>query len=507
MTDDRKKNEMERRSKELAQRLLDTLEPSDPKRVAERAAFEAEKEREDKAALEDFYVRTGQTAPEQIKRARSIHEMHFAASLAPCPKCGTRIGAEQLHFAVKDEAWALTGDCPRCGTPRAFTFRTYGDPLTAPTPRDELGGPQPSEIISPSRWIAEIDRLLPLLRADPKQLGIDEWKANRDANQRLLVTLNELVKFVPAGATEIPTALLDADEDADRGARPERYQRVWIEEQRAHVLELRARNVADLPRIENLERGGKAAATVVELDRAALRAHEKWIEGGKRGKGRLVLAGTSAIGAKLGPASFAGAELEDVDFTDADLGYATFDGAQLRNVRCTDANLASASFKGAKIDGGTFTAARLQLAKLDDTEIDGATFGEADFDRSQWHGAKIVRARFDGAEFGNAELDGATFVRCDFRRANFAPTSPRPNPTTRGTRFEDCDLRGTRWEGRDLSGAEFIRCKLDGILGRPAAADDIEIEDPDLSLEGDGSDIASAEEVLAIWFPERNATY
>ncbi len=45
------------RSKQLAKELLETLDkPDDP----DRAAFEAEKERKDREALEAFYVRTGQ---------------------------------------------------------------------------------------------------------------------------------------------------------------------------------------------------------------------------------------------------------------------------------------------------------------------------------------------------------------------------------------------------------------------------------------------------------------
>ena len=185
-----------------------------------------------------------------VARARSIHEMHFAASLEPCPKCGTRIDAQQLKLAGNGDGWALTGDCPRCGTPRAFTFLTHGDPITASTPRDELAGPEPSEIIRPGQWIAEIARLLPQVRPDPTQLGIDEWKVNRDTNKRLLVTLNELLKFIPAGTSEIPDSALDAAEQADRKARPEHYQRAWIEEQRARALDLRAKQIADLSRIE-----------------------------------------------------------------------------------------------------------------------------------------------------------------------------------------------------------------------------------------------------------------
>lgn len=445
-----------------------------------------------------------------VARARSIHEMHFAASLEPCPKCGTRIDAQQLSLAGNDEAWALTGNCPRCATPRAFTFVTYGDPLTAPAPRDELAGPAPSEIISPAQWIAEIDRLIPLVRPDPTKLEIDEWKASRDANKRLLVCLNELRKFIPDGASEIPADKLSDAERVDRKARPERFQRAWIETEREQCLALRARHVADLPRIEKLERGGgsgpKAHTREIELDRDALRAHESWIKAGQRGKGRLVLVGTQATGVRLTGVELVGAKLDEVDLSGADLSFANLDDAELRGVRFTGAKLESLSLRGAQIEAGSFAGAQLTLAKLDDATIEGTSFGDAQLDRSQWRGARVVRADLDGATFGNAELDGATFLRCTFAGASFAPIAHLPEPTTRETRFEDCDLRDTNWEGRDLRGAVFVRCKVDSLQGRPLAIDDIVIEDPDLSTAGDGSDLGTPEDMLAMWFPERYPT-
>lgn len=443
--------------------------------------------------------------PDEMARARSIHEMHFAASLEPCPTCGARIDPQQLSLAGDGDAWALSGDCPRCRTPRGFSFRTHGDPLTAPSARDEVGGPKPSEIIKPSRWLAEIDRLLIIVRPDPTQLGIAPWQANRDDNKRLLICLNELLKFIPDGAAEIPLDALDPDERADWTARPEHYQRAWLSEQREGALALRARNVADLPRIEKLEHGGErtkaAAAPTVELDRDTLRAHENWVRAGQKGKGRLVAVGADEIGARIGAAELTGASLEDVNLTEADLAFVTLDGAKLKNVQLARANLGSASFRGAIIDAGSLANATLDLAKFDDATIEGTAFTEASLDRSQWLLAKVSKADFAEATFGNATLDGAVFVRCDFRGASFGPLAPRPDPTTRGTRFEECDLRGTSWSGRDLSGAVFIRCKLDGIEGPPSAADDIVIEEPDLSHDGDGSDIATVDDVLMMWFP------
>ena len=91
------------------------------------------------------------------------------------------------------------------------------------------------------------------------------------------------------------------------------------------------------------------------------------------------------------------------------------------------------------------------------------------------------------------------FSGCTFRKADFRLITQGIKCTTRGAVFEDCDLRLTRWDGRDLTGATFIRCKLAGITGVPAAVANVRIEDPDLSVDGDGSDIGDASDVLAIW--------
>ena len=101
--------------------------------------------------------------------------------------------------------------------------------------------------------------------------------------------------------------------------------------------------------------------------------------------------------------------------------------------------------------------------------------------------------------FGNAWLDAGQFRGCTFRKADFHRLTDGIKCTTRGAVFEDCDLRFTRWEGRNLDGATFIRCKLAGITGKAASMKNVRIEACDLSPEGDGSDIADADDVLAFW--------
>jgi uncharacterized protein YjbI with pentapeptide repeats len=433
-------------------------------------------------------------------RAHTTAEIRFFISLHSCPGCGARVDPSGLTFYGQDTACAFTGYCRRCRAPLAFRFRTYGDPVRAPCRPGELGDDQPSEIIRPGDFVAEIDRLSPLVQPDPTRLALEEWRASRDANSRLLTCLAEIGKFIPPGADAIPDERLSLDELATQARRPEVFRHAWLDEQRARHLTIRERVIADIPRIDALETAARPYQREVgTFDRDALRAHEAWIRRGRTGRGRLVLVGVDAAGEDVGAAELTGARLSWVDFTGIDLSYATIDDAELREVNLTGANLTSTSFRGATIRGGSFVDAHLALAKFERAAVAGARFGGSDLDRSQWQGAQVRETDFDGAHLGNAQLDGAVFTTCSFRSADFAPTTPAPPATTRDTRFVNCDLRGTRWQDRDLAGAVFVHCKLAQISGRPKSLDGIVIEAPDLSSGGDGSDIGEPADILIVW--------
>jgi uncharacterized protein YjbI with pentapeptide repeats len=434
--------------------------------------------------------------------------MRFAISLIPCPGCGrtsdpsdlNRILADaawDLRVAGEGDAWVMYGDCPHCQTPRSFTFLTCGKPWESECRPGELGGAAPSEIIRPGEFLAEFDRVQPLVRPDPTQLALDEWGISREANNRALICLRELLKFVPEGADAIPADLLDP---AEHDARPERYRRAWLGVQLDHHLAVLARIVADLPRIDALQReAGRGRRPRGQLTRTTLQAHEAWLKRGQRGAGRLVLKYVRAPFERIGAAELSGALLEGVEYAGIDLAYASLDGAELRRVTLARANLTSTSLRGARISGGTFAGAAMALAKFEGAHVEGADFSGADLDRSQWAGARIRGATFTDALFGNACFDGAVFTGCTFRGADLAPTTPSPRATTRGARFEDCDVRDTGWEGRDLSGAVFVRCAFHGVRGRPADVEGVAIEEPDLSPAADGSGRVPADAVLALW--------
>lgn len=483
-------------AKRLAKQLLETLQK--PGTSPERAAYDAEKEAKDKAAYEDYYRRTGQTQ-DQVPKARSGTEMLFAASLVPCPSCKTMEPAK-LELGGGGTSWTVSGPCPRCNTTRTYHWQSEGDPVRAKVLPRQLGDERPSQIIRVGQFIDELDRQLPLLRRDPAQLQPIEWRASLAAIERVLTCLYELLKFIPAGMKIVPDTKLTEAERKDRTMRKERYQRAWLEGELDSVLALRKRYTDDAPRIWALEAPAEAPAARGTLERAAMMEHDQWVRAGKRGiVGRLDVVGYNAKGQRYGGAVFEGARLERVSFDNAVLDAVRMTDAELVDVSAQAAICTSIKLTGSRITGGTFARAQLALAAFDAAIIDETTFDGANLDRSTWAGASATAVGFDNCIFGNAWLDGGRFRGCTFRKADLRLLTEGIRCTTRGAIFEDCDLRFTRWDGRNLDGATFVRCKLFGITGIPASLANVRIEAPDLSLDGDGSDIADAEDVIALW--------
>lgn len=486
-------DDFKRRNEQLAKGLLEGVRKPDS-----AADGDVRKEQEDKASLEDYYRHTGQ-ARDTRPRARTTTEMQFAASLQPCAHCGSREPAK-LDLYGGGESWTLAGPCPRCKQKRSYTWHTEGNPLHGAYPPRQLGDARPSQLIRAGQFMAELDRLRALIREEPEQLGHVDWRVSEKAIHRALTCLYELLKFVPAGMKLIPDTRLDEDERRDRAARRERYTQAWLQGELERLHALLTRYIADAPRIWALEERDNPVLPVRgAIDRASLRAHEAWVRGGRRGEGRLDVAGYNARGLGLGGVQFTGARLERVDFDRANLGGAHMQECELRDVSACEANAGSLQLGNATLIGGTFERSVLALATFNGAKIDGTSFVESNLERSQWTAATVTAADFERATLSNARMEGVRFRGCSFKQADFRPAADIKE-TTSGASFEDCDLRGTKWEGRDLSNASFIRCKLAGASGRPAAAVNVSIQEPDLSIDGDGSNIGTAEDVLALWF-------
>jgi hypothetical protein len=138
------------------------------------------------------------------KLARTNAEAHLFIDLHPCA-CGERRFARTSSVVTIDGELAsrYTGSCARCGAARTFEFRLPLEILQRPTTGVIYGGPEPSELLDPGEWLSVADDYA---RSVPVGTKLD-GDALRAARQRLasaIAALDEVRKFAPPGAVEVP---------------------------------------------------------------------------------------------------------------------------------------------------------------------------------------------------------------------------------------------------------------------------------------------------------------
>lgn len=167
----------------------------------------------------------------------------------------------------------------------------------------------------------------------------------------------------------------------------------------------------------------------------------------------------------------------------------------LFEIEVRDLELRSFDLTRLKVARSRFTCISLRESVFDGAWFEDCDLSRSNLQRASMRGAAFVRCSLNGSSLVDATLDDATFVDCELRGAELGPT----RTSGRGSAFIRCDLRSSYWHERPLSGMRFDRCKLFGAHGRPVV-EGVEIELPDLSVDGDGSRIGTARDVLRQWF-------
>jgi len=412
---------------------------------------------------------------------RSSDEMRFWVSLQPCPSCGGRSYREEdMRLGHDAEFWTMNGSCLLCDTKFSYRFRS-NDPVVV-CPFFEIGGPNPSEIISPQQFVAELEVLLPQLPEDPTPLEPKAWARAHDRVYRALTCVVELLKFLPKGANEIPQALLDPQRLDEVDSRPERFQRAWLTALRERLNDIDQCYDKDTPRIVALKNAAHDPSLDPRgrLERETLIAHGEWLRRGRTGPGRLDIAHFGLNDARIGNEELMGARLEDIKLEYAFLSGVNLEEADLVDLVLTGANLKYAVFSRARIIRGSFIRAQCAIAELKGCSIRGTDFSHAQMARSDWSGAYVEGAQFERTGLWDATFDNGEFFGCSYRGATFASGKMANLCTTRRARFENCDFRDTEWKGRDLSDALFIKCQFSGARGAPSSTKDMVVLDSDV---------------------------
>jgi uncharacterized protein YjbI with pentapeptide repeats len=417
---------------------------------------------------------------------RSLAEMDFVAGLRPCEACGDwRLVA--WRTSATGDTWTVHAACPRCATERAYAFHSSADLAAIEAPPLELGGPAPSALVEPFELVREIDRLVPLVAANPVQLAGDAWAANEAVVDRIRTALAELAKFLAGDA--VPSAAhRSADARGDARARPERYTRAWVTTERAHWAAIAARIAADGSRILAAER---LVSPRGRFDGDALVAHRGWLETDGRHGRRLDVVTADARAVNVRGARLADARLERVQLRDADLVGTELDRAELVGVELAGARAETATFTGAQLRDCDLTGARAENAGFEGARLRNCTLDRAELAWSRWERATLSRTSLRGAVLDEAELALARLSECDLRGATLY------GATLAGAVLERCDLRGAALAGCDLRGTTLIACAVDGARGVPASVAGWSVVDADFSPAADGSDLGDADDVLA----------
>lgn len=414
-----------------------------------------------------------------IGYARSGLEVRFWLSLHGCPQCGSHElgetdlrGYGQYMDAPGQPTGAIMGTtCPRCGFHRDVQFYMHpGFSQSSSRKPGEIGGAMPSTIITPLEFATEMQRALTHVPAEFAHLGDSEQDYISAQRALAYKSAVELLKFIPAGASEIPDALFGNDL-AFKRAHASELTRVYLEEKAAYLTDYHERMYALAERAE----AAKAAASGVEKRRlpipafslASLKLHAQWVLHGDVGENqRLIAHAADATEMNLSARNLSKAEMDKVTLDRADLSYVTLDDARLVDVSFRGASLANASAYDASFVGCHFEGLDGYVFKLRATRFERCDFAGANLMRSVWTRCAISNSAFSGADLRNARLDEAVFTDCDLRDADLSVPEPGVN-TARGARFVRCDLRGAKWDGRDLDGVEFADCQLPPGIAPP----------------------------------------
>ncbi|MFV2019628.1 hypothetical protein [Micromonospora sp. LOL_023] len=166
-----------------------------------------------------------------LPAARSSAEARLYVELQPCD-CGEARFAPQVEvvaLADGDLATRYHGTCPSCGAEREFLMRLPAEPGPATGSSYggfSYGGPEPSQLIDPGQWLAAADRYADLVPADSAVLDPAQLRRATAALSRAVAALDEVRKFIPADADQVPVDAFTSDTGRRLHRRePDRFRR------------------------------------------------------------------------------------------------------------------------------------------------------------------------------------------------------------------------------------------------------------------------------------------
>ena len=163
-----------------------------------------------------------------LKLARTNAEAHVYMELYGCPACGRRRfePTSALVMVDGDLASRYRGACPDCGLEREYVFRVSDEIRLPPVDRARFGDDRPSELIDPGEWMWLADYVSARVPVDPATVGPAERDSYRYELTMAVAAMEEVVKFIPPGADQVPVDAFWTDRGREVYARrPGRFIR------------------------------------------------------------------------------------------------------------------------------------------------------------------------------------------------------------------------------------------------------------------------------------------
>ena len=179
-----------------------------------------------------------------MRLARTNAEAHLFMDLHPC-ECGeVRFPRSSSVIETDDGDLAshYTGTCRKDGRPREFTFRLPQQIL--PPPGDgsvRYGGAEASELLDPGEWLGVADAYARNVPADTAALDADGLARAKAMLNRAAAAIDEVLKFIPAGADRVPEQAFGTDRGrAAYAQEPGRFRSVRLEAVRSTYVNIAA---------------------------------------------------------------------------------------------------------------------------------------------------------------------------------------------------------------------------------------------------------------------------
>lgn len=267
--------------------------------------------------------------------------------------------------------------------------------------------------------------------------------------------------------------------------------------------------------------------------------HRLWVERGFIGKGRIVLRNKNISEIEyLHEKKLSKIKLINCDLKSSDIRYSKFNESELFNCDWSNCNLYTVSFNKANIQHCNFNNTKLnsdlcqtQIEKSNfsdcelwcyfkdaiikncsfrNTEFNlGNNFSQAQISKGDWSGCNLNESKFeetrvDRVNFSNSLMRKVWLCHSNITNCNFQYTDLSYSVAS-FTIFENCDFRGVNFEYLKLEKAIFLNCGFYNSGGMPqieSIKKSIEIIEPDLSENFDGSNIVDKQTIIKQWKKE-----